>query len=631
MSTVEWVMEITLAPFIGVMILAVIARIGSLRQRLSLNMITYLYTALMVTSYFVGPGGHPFYNFGRVMADRVNHPDLADIAYPSFMAPSTEIVNQMFAGGISIPWAVWFPVILFWWLQVSLFSFFLVCAANIFRRQWLDIEQVPFPVTVATFQIADNIMEGGSGEKKTSYRLFALGFIMALLIQAPIGFALMFPWFPDIYGWRLNTCPSGLGYISSDSPLGAIVAFNGIRKTPAPYFIGYLVPSSILFNTWFWYLVYLILGQVFYTMGYYTGITGKSGCGRAWCLPSPLFSPPTETAVVANVGGAIMLTIMMLFLGRRYLLDTIRAALGMLPTDRVQEMEKNEAMSYRLNYLAIVVSFVLIVGMLLSIGMSPLTSVLTPISAFVFWFSTLRVYGSTGIQTGTGVRAATIPRLVFGEWGQGGPVPFTRDFALSSYFMRSPGGDMPSMGWAGGMLSCFGGYRMARDTSTSNKGVFRVAVLSIVIASVTAIVTLLFLTYSYGITKLPMGRMMTSTAMDQYVLQPSTNAPGEGNWTPYALFGMFMVGLLSIMHARFVWFPFEPIGFILGWGDASVTMGYWTPFAVAWVAKILTLRVGGSKTYEKYGVPFAVGGVAGCMLIIFITGALYVLKFYFPF
>jgi len=630
MGTVEWVMEVTLMPFFGVMVLAALTRIKSLREKMSMTKITYLYTAFMVTSYFVCPGGHPIYTLGRVAYDRVKYP-IESLVFPSFMAPSTEIVQQMVSGGVPVPWLEWLPTIIFWWVEVVLFSFFFVCVANIFRRQWLDIEQVPFPVTVATFQIADNIVIGGLGERKGRYKMFMIGMILGFAIQTLIGLASLLPWFPDPFGWRVNTCPSGFGYISADSPLGAIAGFSGARKAPVSYFIGYLVPLSILFSTWFWYLIFLILAQVAYMMGYYTGIMERAGCGRAGCRPGPLFSPPIETAVAANVGGGIMLTIMLLYLNRSYILETLRAALGKLPTARVKEMEKNEALSYRLNYLAVIVSFLLMIGLLLASGMSFLSSILTPVSAFLFWFSTLRVYGTTAIQTGTSARGWAIPRLIYGEWGEGGPVPLTTDFALTNYFMKSPGGDMPSMGWSGGMLSCFAGYRMAIDTGASNKNVFRVAVCTIIIAPVIATIAFLFMTYTFGVTKLPMGSFITYTAMDQYVIRPSSAGPGEGDWIPHALFGMVMVGFLSIMHARFIWFPLEPIGFIIGWGDAGPGMGYWSSFAVAWVVKFITLKVGGSKAYEEYGVPIAVGGVAGCMLSIFIGGALHVLRFFVPF
>jgi len=46
----------------------------------------------------------------------------------------------------------------------------------------------------------------------------------------------------------------------------------------------------------------------------------------------------------------------------------------------------------------------------------------------------------------------------------------------------------------------------------------------------------------------------------------------------------------------------------------------WFPFLIAWAFKTITLRMGGSKTYEQYGVPTAVGFTLGCLAITVLTG-----------
>jgi hypothetical protein len=97
------------------------------------------------------------------------------------------------------------------------------------------------------------------------------------------------------------------------------------------------------------------------------------------------------------------------------------------------------------------------------------------------------------------------------------------------------------------------------------------------------------------------------------------------------LLGVIIVGALSFLHARFLWFPFEPIGFIMGTTFMSALWGYWGPFLIAWVVKVLTLRIGGSKAYENYGIPIAAGFVAGYMVAILIGGTLSVIGFFVPF
>jgi hypothetical protein len=51
----------------------------------------------------------------------------------------------------------------------------------------------------------------------------------------------------------------------------------------------------------------------------------------------------------------------------------------------------------------------------------------------------------------------------------------------------------------------------------------------------------------------------------------------------------------------------------------------------AYVLKLATLRVGGSKAYERLGVPVATGFLLGYAIAILIGGALSVVRFFMPF
>lgn len=45
----------------------------------------------------------------------------------------------------------------------------------------------------------------------------------------------------------------------------------------------------------------------------------------------------------------------------------------------------------------------------------------------------------------------------------------------------------------------------------------------------------------------------------------------------------------------------------------------WGYITVAWILKFITFRVGGSKLYEDYGVPLAVGIFLGAFLVQVVT------------
>ncbi|MGQ9515412.1 MAG: DUF6785 family protein [Thermoproteota archaeon] len=96
------------------------------------------------------------------------------------------------------------------------------------------------------------------------------------------------------------------------------------------------------FNGWFWHLIYIILMQIAYVMGYYTGIEGEGGCGRAWCSPSGLREEPFKFQAISSGGGLIGLAIISLILSRNYIIETLRAAFRS-HSSRL-EIEKNEAL-----------------------------------------------------------------------------------------------------------------------------------------------------------------------------------------------------------------------------------------------------------------------------------------------
>jgi len=95
--------------------------------------------------------------------------------------------------------------------------------------------------------------------------------------------------------------------------------------------------------------------------------------------------------------------------------------------------------------------------------------------------------------------------------------------------------------------------------------------------------------------------------------------------------GTIITIALFALRNRFIWWPINPIGFIVGTGVSTIWFGSWDAFFGAWVAKFLTLRLGGSKAYEKYGLPVAGGLVAGITLGGFIAYFVGMLKFFVPF
>ena len=88
---------------------------------------------------------------------------------------------------------------------------------------------------------------------------------------------------------------------------------------------------------------------------------------------------------------------------------------------------------------------------------------------------------------------------------------------------------------------------------------------------------------------------------------------------------VLIIVILDFLHARFVMFPFNAVGFVISMSRLNIKMGFWAPFLVAWVLKAITLRVGCSKLYEKVGVSFSqsrigLSGIAVNLIVIAVPG-----------
>ncbi len=140
--------------------------------------------------------------------------------------------------------------------------------------------------------------------------------------------------------------------------------------------------------------------------------------------------------------------------------------------------------------------------------------------------------------------------------------------------------------------------------------------------------------YTFGLTRIPGSwAIQGCNSLVERGVRPSDwiRYPASGFWYPQFLAGFIMILILGFLHARYIWFPLEPIGFITGVGVGFGWWGFWTYGLVAWILKTITLRVGGSKLYEEWGAPIASGFIAGHMLALIPGTIISKVRFFIPF
>jgi len=619
---------LSVLPINIIFIASILGRFKPFKQRINPKILTYLY-AFAIAAMFYNNEATPHENLVAFISERYSFPVTSYSYIPLFMAPSLDVANEFRAGGYPIPWADYVPMIMWWWLVTTLPALFAISLSVIFRKRWTDIEKVPFPQTM----IAHELVKGFYGEREGLpwNKIFLIGLVFGFAVQMPIFMVSIFPWFPDIYGWRTNTCAHGGTWITSDSPLGGIAGLALYGKYPPTAAIGYLAPLNTLLSFLICYLALIIIGtQVAYAFGYYTGILGASGCGRVWCSPpiGLMYSAPSKWYATGQLGGIVGLSIFMLIGSRRYIIDTFNAALGRLGPDKISAMEKDEPISYRTAYLMMTISLILFIAFWMASGFSLLGALLMPLTLVLVFWSTTRIYGLVGFAVSDGDSWAQF--LYQGLIWPTIPANRTPEWAASIWISSEFSADYPEMGWGGALFSSFASFRMASLTGTSSKNVFKISTITAIILPLVSIIATLWIINIFGV-----GRTSQATWVGGLngllTKNEGGNTPTAPPWIPYALLGIVIVGLLSFLHARFLWWPIDPAGYVLATSIHPLLEGIWLPFLIAWVAKTITLRAGGSKAYENYGIPVATGFITGTTLSILIGGGIGFYKFFYPF
>jgi hypothetical protein len=615
--------EFISAPFILLLITKLFATIGPMRGKISLSTLTSVYIVGQTSAWYLAY--YSIWNvYGRIFTSRIVTPADSNLYVPWFMAPESNIVSQILTGHLPVPWGEWFISFLFWWAYQVVFALFMVSVATLFRRAWIDVEKVPFPQTLVAHEMIGK--EAGVAWP----RPFMIGILLGLVFQIPVFMSSIFSWFPDIYGWR-TVCGGGEWYVTSDNALASIAGFAAFNKHPVIIAIAYLIPLSVLFSTWFFYIVYMVIVQIAFVTGSYTGEITKGGCGRAWCAPGPQYTEPLKFTAISFAGGMLGLGLYYLIANRRYLSETIGAAIGRISNDRIREIERNEPMSYRMSYLMLALSSILVIILLMVIGLGIVASLVMLATILVLWIANGRAYGMTAVPFLGDDHGHVLFRFLWPS----APQPLTREWVWSIFISRL-GVARPSEMWLGSiMFAAFGNYKMASLTGFSNKKALWLTIIPIIIVPIVVMITWLQLQYYFGGSIFPVTQVYTYSTISpsQAITDPAMVyvKPGSEPLAPYVLAGMIIVCALSYLHATFLWFPLEPIGFIMGTTFMSLLWGLWGPFLLAWIIKMMTLRIGGSKTYEHYGVPIAAGFIAGYMVAILVGGTLSVIRFFIPY
>jgi hypothetical protein len=418
----------------------------------------------------------------------------------------------------------------------------------------------------------------------------------------------------------------GTYYLDSSSPLASVAGFAQFNKNPVFVAVLYMAPLNVLLGGWLWYLVFVVLMQIAYQMGYYSGILEMGGCGRVWCgTQGYRIGEPFKWDVFTTAGVTCGIFISYVLLNRHYVVETLNAAMGKLSKERLDELDRSEPLSYRNAYAMIAASAILIIITLMAVGGGIAESLTLVIMYIVVNFVQVRTYSLVGYVAPAGsTYGVGWVKTVLGTPTE------SQNWYVSTFFSYGLN-CQPVAGGGNGfaLLSSLASYQMANAYNVSVKNVFKIHFLVAAIAPIISVAGMVWAFYTFGMNRVP--SIGDSTGYEGYTPSALARRPAYDPWWPHMIAGIIFAIGLSALHARFVWFPLEAFGFLLATDGHALIEGLWTVCLAAWVLKTITLRIGGSKLYESTGISVATGFIIGVVISCVIGGILLFVRFFVPF
>jgi len=628
-------------------ILGVLASLLFLVKRINTPSLVVVFSMLLITllipfqhQAFVAihsiatalPAGDPWKTYALNEANmRYLVPDLA----------RSELWNGYFYGGEAAPWGEWAIPILWFILHGTSLYYMFIFGASLFRRQWIDIERLPYPMTEPMSRALTDATTSDSPQghitRLLKNKLLWLGTLAGVLL-----------------GWMhwLPFFIKGLGkvkYFYDATPL-AILPYTPLNFIVEAWAIGlcYFVPLDVIKGYLLGYFVLLfVLPEILVHTGAFDWQPKEFGWGTVMSVINGRDFTPTiwnnfywSYGVLPNwfFGALIALWVWPLVtVGRANFVASIKAIWKKLPP----ELEAREPISYRWIWIGFI-GCMLATAILMFIGSEGANPIWY---GLFFQMVTLFIYGY-GIQgrvqgmfmdfalPGGHANILWIDHMPWSQldtWfiaNPGSPL-YTEDPATTFRFLHVCNyGVYGACYWTPAFPIGFTmqSYKIASNTNTHSRYILTGAMIAIPISFAISLISNVYFSYLYGILEKwsnsgAMAHAGSWANLVEFMIGHRTYVyqwfPEGGTKPPpptihIAIAGGFIIQcLLYILRARFAWWPFHPAGFA---GTLLIEPGLLLNIIIALVVKTVLIRIGGMKLYEK-GIPFFLGLAASIGLI----------------
>ncbi|MEM2887577.1 MAG: DUF6785 family protein [Candidatus Bathyarchaeia archaeon] len=577
------------------------------------------------------PGFHLWnLNYGKVIAWQWGPDPFNDKLWESWMY------------GGPVPWAEWMPALLLHIARLIPYYLGYAFMLSLWRRQWVDVEALPFPHATAAAKLIDMAYEKVDGRT----RLFQNVWLWLGLL---VGFLAIMPY----WGWTLPVLGMAqlreYGGMAIDLTPYVIIPLAPLSFNFEAFWIGaaLLVPLKTLFSYivtavivhWIWWPIMSWLGYWEPQSAGTSGITEGSileDVYYEWTGPNMqkwVYTWGSITWLSFGVGfGFIFYPVFVAF--RSELLNTLKAIIGKAP----REVEAKEPMRYTYMFIGFIVCALIYVisWWYASLGYLPI------VFGFIWYILNGLYYGVARAKVAGEFGLVLDPfndNMWAHIWDNSMRLWWVADTA-SPFFIRDVKerfivlrGDYP---WystfirAAPTASLLQSYKVASIEGVHSRYIFIGAVIAVIVGVITSIFTLLPMWCNFGALNLAafnytgapnnyQQRAPTYTCRTEVGVYWRFAPPVGAQWIQFAI-GLVIISVVYALHAKYPWFPLSPGGVAMGFGWIIVNMVF--PAIIAYIVKLIILRIGGTKLYDDLLMPFAIGMTAAVGIAV-ILGALY--------
>jgi len=477
-----------------------------------------------------------------------------------------EAINALYRGQSGVPWQAWTVPILFWSLYLMLLTGTWIGLAAVLHRIWIRQERLTFPITVLPLQLTD------PQDDLLRRPLFWLGFAIPAVLQSLLALR---DWYPAIPAVQLKASYIKLPIFQSP-PWDAFPAFP-LGFYPMAIGLAYFVPSSISFSCWFFWLVTRLL----YVAGAALGLeVGDTAAAR--------FPYKEEQAAGAWIAFA-----MMVGWGARLHWKSL-----------VRQLTPDEMRTVRLLGLLALGCILMCALMMMLTGIPPLFALMIIGVYVAYVLSGARIRAEAGGQWTFAPATWTPHRVANAVLGTQNLSD--RAIVAGGYF------DLVHVDIRAQSLP----YLMEGLKIADSVGLrWRTVLAWVAIGTVTALAVGWWSSLSHFYELGAATAKSNAYAMwkVQYGMQQMHSlASSPTGWDKNGVLAACIGGVFTLMLAslrmRLSNFPLHPVGYVMA--NTFTMSAFFLPFLIAWTAKVLVQRFGGSKGYRR-SLPFFVGVTLG--------------------